>query len=117
MWELYERRLEAEHYLGPEVRAKVLFDRLMGMSAETTEEAFRAELGKLAYADLRAFCNRAAKLVDDPAGQTGGDADAGRRQSHRDRLLVLHAVRRGVRADRQADGERVPRRVRAPGDG
>ena len=92
MWELYERRLEAEHYLGPEVRAKVLFDRLMGMSAETTEEAFRAELGKLAYADLRAFCNRAAKLVDDPAGQTGGDADAGRRQSHRDRLLVLHAV-------------------------
>ena len=95
MWELYERRLEAEHYLGPEVRAKALINRLMGMPAETSEEVFRAELGQLAYADLRAFCNRVAKLVGGPAGeagQAGGDADAGRGQSHRDRLLVLHAV-------------------------
>jgi CHAT domain-containing protein len=92
MWELYERRLEAEHYLGPEVRAKALIDRLVGMHAETSEEAFRAELGQLAYADLRAFYNRVAKLVGGPAGQAGGDADAGRGQSHRDRLLVLHAV-------------------------
>jgi hypothetical protein len=92
MWELYERRLEAEHYLGPEVRATALIDRLMGMPAETSEEAFRAELSQLAYADLRAFYNRVAKLVGGPAGQAGGDADADRGQSHRDRLLVLHAV-------------------------
>jgi CHAT domain-containing protein len=92
MWESYERRLEAEHYLGPEVRAKVLIDRLMGMPTETSEEAFRAELGQLTYADLRAFCNRVAKLAGAPSGQAGGEADTGRGQSHQDRLLVLHAV-------------------------
>ena len=93
MWELYERRLEDEHYLGPEVRAKALIDRLIGMPAETSEEAFRAELGPLTYADLRAFCNRVGELTGELAGQTGGNPDiTGRGQSHRDRLLVLHAV-------------------------
>ena len=92
MWELYERRCEAEHYLGPEVRAKALIDRLMGMPAGTSEEAFRAELGQLTYADLRAFYNRVAELAGSPAGQAGGDAAAGRGQSHQDRLLALHAV-------------------------
>ena len=55
MWELFERRLEAEHYLAPSVRAQQLIDRLIEMPAGTSDEAFRAELGALSYIDLRAF--------------------------------------------------------------
>ena len=79
MWEPFERRLEAEHYLGPEVRAQALIDRLIGMPAETSEEAFRAELDPLTYADLRAFYNRVVELTGGPAGQAEGNADTGRR--------------------------------------
>jgi CHAT domain-containing protein len=92
MWELYERRVEAEHYLGPEVRARVLVVRLIGMPAETSEEAFRAELDPLTYADLRAFYNRVVELTGGPNGQTGGAADTEYWQPDRDRLLALNAV-------------------------
>jgi CHAT domain-containing protein len=92
MWELYERRLEAEHHLGPQVRARALVDRLLGMPAETGEEAFRAELDSLTYADLRAFYNRVVELTGGPNGQTDGAADTEHSQPDRDRLLTLHAV-------------------------
>jgi CHAT domain-containing protein len=92
MWELYERRFEAEHYLGPQVRARALIDRLIGMPAETSEEAFRAELDPLTYADLRAFYNRVTELTGGPDGQTGDYADTGHWQPDRDRLLTLRAV-------------------------
>lgn len=91
MWEEYEGRLEAEHYLAPEVRAKALIERLMSMPAETSEEAFRAELGALTYPDLRTFFNRITKLAG-PTGDARGEAEAGRRQPDQDRLLTLHAV-------------------------
>lgn len=92
MWESFERRLEAEHYLGREVRAQALIDRLVGLPADTTEEAFRSELDRLTYVDLRAFYNRVVELTGGPTGQAEGNADAERLQSHRDRLLALRAV-------------------------
>jgi hypothetical protein len=104
MWEQYERRLEGENYLGPEVRAKALLDRLMGMPAETGEEAFRAELGQLSYADLRAFCSRVARLA---GGQAEDDADSGRVQPHRDRLLVIHAVSLAVLSEAVKPGPTI----------
>ena len=92
MWESFERRLEAEHYLSPAVRAQALIDRLIGMPAETSEEAFRAELDQMTYIDLRAFYNRVVELTGGPDGQAECNANTGRWQSHRDRLLVLRAV-------------------------
>jgi len=92
MWELYERRVEAEHYLGPEVRARALIDRLLiGMPAETSEEAFRTELDSLTYADLRAFYNRVVELTGGPDG-VGDNADTGHWPWNRHRLLILRAV-------------------------
>jgi len=63
--------LEAEHYLGPAVRAQALIDRLIGMPAETSEEAFRAELDQLTYIDLRAFYNRVVELTGGPDATPG----------------------------------------------
>ena len=92
MWESFERRLEAEHYLGREVRARALIERLVGFPDGATEEAFRSELDRLTYVDLRAFYNRVVELTGGPTGQTERNADAERLQSHRDRLLALRAV-------------------------
>ncbi len=95
MWELFERRYAAEHYLGSFVRAHQLIDRLVGTPAGTSEEALRAELAPLTYADLRACYTTAVELTGGPTGAPGqdeGDAAAGRRRPHRDRLLVLRAV-------------------------
>jgi len=47
MWESFERRLEAEHYLGPTVRAQELIKQIIDMSVETSEEAFRSKLDPL----------------------------------------------------------------------
>ena len=90
MWESFERRLEAEHHLGREVRAQALIDRLVGLPAGTTEETFRLELHQLSYLDLRAFYNRLTRLTDASTGQAAGDAE--RLQPYRDRLLALQAV-------------------------
>ncbi len=98
MWELVEQRLEAEHYLGPSVRAQRLVDRLVGTSAEASDEALRAELDSLTYIDLRAFYNEAVELTGGPTGQDAG-ADAGRWLPHRDRLLALRAVSGSVLRD------------------
>jgi CHAT domain-containing protein len=99
MWEQYEERLEAEHYLGRELRAMALIDRLIGLPADTSEEALRLELAGLTYADLRSFYNRVVKLTGGPSGQDEGDADAERWRPHRDRLLALRAVSGPVLAE------------------
>jgi CHAT domain-containing protein len=91
VWESFERRLEAEHYLGRDVRARALIDRLVGLPADTTEEAFRVELDRLTYADLRAFYNTVVELTGGPTGQAEGNADAERLQPYRSRLLALRA--------------------------
>ena len=92
MWESFERRFEAEHYLGREVRARALIERLIGLPDDATEEAFRSELDRLSYVDLRAFYNRVVELTGGPTGQTEGNAEAENPQASRDRLLVLRAV-------------------------
>ena len=92
MWESFERRFEAEHYLGREVRARALIERLVGLPDDVTEEAFRSELERLSYVDLRAFYNRVVELTGGPTGQTEGNADAEHPRASRDRLLVLRAV-------------------------
>src|ERR1700736_1652385 len=92
MWELFERRFEAEHYLAPSVRAQRLINRLIESPAETSDEALRAELGSLTYIDVRAFFNRAVELTGGPSGQAEGNEDAERWLPYRDRLLVLRAV-------------------------
>jgi CHAT domain-containing protein len=99
MWEQYEQRLEAEHHLGRELRARALIDRLAGLPADTTEEALRLELAGLTYVDLRSFYNRVVELTGGPSGQGGGDADAERWWPHRDRLLALRAVSGPVLAE------------------
>lgn len=63
MRESFERRYEAEHYLGREVRAGALIERLACLPGDVTEEAFLSELERLPYADLRASSNRVAELV------------------------------------------------------
>ena len=50
MWELFERRLEAEHYLGPLVRAQGLINRLIGTSAQTSGAAAEASTASAAAA-------------------------------------------------------------------
>ena len=92
MWESFERRLEAEHYLGPTVRAQELIKQIIDMSVETSEEAFRSKLDPLTYDDLRAFYSRMVELTSGPAGQAEGNAGTERRESHRERLLALRAV-------------------------
>jgi CHAT domain-containing protein len=92
MWELFERRFEAEHYLAPSIRAQRLIDRLIESPTETSDEALRAELGSLTYIDVRAFYNRAVELTGGPTGQAEGNENAERWLPHRDRLLVLRAA-------------------------
>jgi hypothetical protein len=91
VWELFERRYEAEHYLSPLVRAQRLVGRLAEAPAEGSS-ALRAELDRLTFFDLRAFYNRAVELTGGPTGQDEIPADAGYLLSHQAILLVLRAV-------------------------
>jgi hypothetical protein len=52
MRESFERRHEAEHHLGREVRAGALIERLAGLPDDVTEEAFLSDLEPLPYAGL-----------------------------------------------------------------
>ena len=92
MWELFERRLEAEHYLSPTVKAQALIDRLIATPGEKVGDRLRAALGQLTFIDLRAFYNRTVELTGGPDGQVEGTPDAERWRPHRDRLLALRAL-------------------------
>jgi len=100
MWELFERRLEAEHYLGPSARAQQLIGRLIESPAGPGEQELRAELDALSFVDLRAFYNRTVELTGGPAEQ---DEVAERWRPHRDRLLALRAVS-GAAVKARAEG-------------
>jgi hypothetical protein len=109
MRESFERRYEAEHYLGREVRAGALIERLACLPGDVTEEAFLSELERLPYADLWASSNRVAELV---GGQADGNADEGPLRPPRDRLLLVRSVSGPVlneaaktRADHVAQGD------------
>jgi hypothetical protein len=79
MWELFEQRLEAEHYLRPAVAAEALIRRLLAAAGpDGGEAAFRAALAPLSVAELRAVHARLA-------GRGGGPAD-------RDRLTAWRAI-------------------------
>jgi CHAT domain-containing protein len=92
VWDSFERRYEAEHYLGPQVRARALIEQLAGLPDDATEEAFRSELARLSYVDLRAFYNRVVELTGGPSGQAEENAEAEHSLATRDRLLALRAV-------------------------
>ena len=81
MWESFERRFEAEHYLGPQVRARALIEQLAGLPDDATEEVFRSELAPLSYVDLRAFYNRVVELTGGPSGQAEENADTAHSRS------------------------------------
>src|SRR5947209_18111318 len=98
MWELFERRLEAEHYLGPSVRAKRVVDRLIEVPGEVSDEALRAGLESLSYVELRAFYARTVELTGGPTGQDEIQ-DAGPWLPHRARLVALRAISSAVVRD------------------
>ena len=123
MWDSFERRYEAEHYLGQQVRARALIKQLAGLPDDTTEEVFRSELAPLSYVDLRAFYNRVVELTGGPSGQAEENADAEHSPAFRDRLLVLRAVSGAVlneaakvRADHLTQGDAEFVRACAPID-
>jgi hypothetical protein len=94
MWELFEQRLEAEHYLRPAVTAEALLRRLLAAAPDggeaAFEAAFRAALPPLSFVELRALH---ARLTDRAAGPAGppaaaAAAEAGGPPAGRDRLAA-----------------------------
>jgi hypothetical protein len=57
VWDRFEARYEAEHYLGPEVWAHELIERFTGLGAAGVA-AFGAVIGELPWPDLRALYGR-----------------------------------------------------------
>ena len=98
MWEQFELRLEAEHFLGPAVRANALIGRYADTSALTGDAQFRRALDALTYVDRRAVYNGLVELTGGPAGLAGGTADGGsadaarKGQPYRDRLAELRLI-------------------------
>jgi CHAT domain-containing protein len=99
MWESFERRFEAEHFLGPSVRGQRLIDRLLELPAPVSDAALHAEIDPLSFIDLRAFYARTVELTGGPSGQEV-NPDGERWQPHRDALLRLRAAGSAALASR-----------------
>lgn len=66
MWDRFEARYEAEHYLGPEVRARELIERFAAVGAPADAVAFRAAIEALPWPDLRAVYGQLMAFVGGP---------------------------------------------------
>jgi CHAT domain-containing protein len=91
MWESFERRYAAEHYLAPYIRGQRLIERFIGWPAATRDAAVGEELGRLSYFDLRGFYIRTVELTGGPSGNDVS-ADTERWRPDREALLALRAA-------------------------
>ena len=91
MWESFERRYAAEHYLAPYIRGQRLIERIIGWPAATRDTAVGGELGRLSYFDLRGFYIRTVELTGGPSGNDV-NADTERWRPDREALLALRAA-------------------------
>ena len=66
MWDRFEARYEAEHYLGPEVRARELIERFAAAGGQAGAAEFRTAIEGLPWPDLRAVYGRLVVLVGGP---------------------------------------------------
>ncbi|MGH3399012.1 MAG: hypothetical protein ACRDPO_30450, partial [Streptosporangiaceae bacterium] len=66
MWDRFEARYEAEHYLGPEVRARELIERFSAPGGPASTAEFRAAIEALPWPDLRAVYGRLLVLIGGP---------------------------------------------------
>jgi CHAT domain-containing protein len=97
MWDRFEARYEAEHYLGPEVRAYGLVGRFTAGGEPRDTAAFREAIEALPWADLRAVYNQLVTLAGGPAklgelSQRGWNAASPADQRVADLLRAVHEL-------------------------
>ena len=66
MWDRFEARYEAEHYLGPDVRARELIEPFAAAGGPASTAEFRAAIEALPWPDLRAVYGRLLTLIGGP---------------------------------------------------
>ena len=66
MWDRFEARYEAEHYLGPDVRARELIERFAAAGGPAGTAEFRTAIEALPWPDLRAVYGRLLTLIGGP---------------------------------------------------